>query len=93
MKEDRRKYNGGNKNAGRKPKAEEIKKAEMMDSVGDTAAVYAKCYQLALSGDITAIRFWIEQRIGKAKESQDITIFDEGVKQFIVKGAAGHNSK
>ena len=79
--------------SGRKPKADEIKKAEMMDSVGDTAAVFAKCYQLALSGDITAIRFWIEQRIGKAKESQDITVFDEGVKQFIIKSASGHNRK
>lgn len=47
MAEDRRKYNGGNKNAGRKSKAEEIKLAEKIRNVIDDATLITKLADMA----------------------------------------------
>jgi len=87
------KRGGKREGAGRKPKVDEIKKAEKMDAVGSIDAVLEKCYQLAIEGDMNAIKFWVDHRLGKAKESKDIEITGEGVKQYIIKGAKGNINK
>jgi hypothetical protein len=70
---DKRKFNGGNKNAGRKPKADEIKLIEQMDSILAPDDVWIKVADLVLTGDIHAMKLWIEYRYGKAKQSIDHT--------------------
>lgn len=47
MAEDRRKYNGGNKNAGRKSKSEEIKLAESIRNVIDDKVLLNKLADMA----------------------------------------------
>lgn len=47
MAEDRRKYNGGNKNAGRKSKAEEIKLAEKIRNVIKDETLITKLAEMA----------------------------------------------
>lgn len=46
--EDRRKYNGGNKNAGRKPKAVEIKLAEKIRNIIDDESLISELAVIAL---------------------------------------------
>jgi len=82
----------GNK-GGRKPKLDEISKIEMMDILIDPIGAWGMLLKKCEEGDVTAIRFWVEQRFGKAKESKDISITDETIKQFIIKGAKGNTGK
>jgi len=86
-------HGGKRAGAGRKPKVDEVKKAEKMDAIGNIDAILEKCYALAIEGDMNAIKFWIDHRLGKAKESKDIEITGEGVKQYIIKGAKGNINK
>ncbi len=79
---DGRRNNGGHKTAGRKPKADEIKKAEMMDGVLDPLEVWQALGDKVSEGDVPAIKFWIEQRFGKAKESVDMK--HELLEEFIL---------
>lgn len=51
MKEDMRKYNGGNKSAGRKPKAAEIKLAEKIRNVISDETLLHKLAAMALDDD------------------------------------------
>lgn len=46
--EDRRKYNGGNKNAGRKPKSQEIKLAEKIRNVIDDESLISELAVIAM---------------------------------------------
>lgn len=75
--EDRRKYNGGNKNAGRKPLADEIKRIQMMDSVAAPKEVWESLWKVAKKGNTQALRTWVEYRFGKPKDRVDITSNDE----------------
>ena len=97
---DGRKNNGGHSTKPKSPndkrlttKAEAIQKAETMDGVGSLKEAYQKVWDLGQEGDFNALKFWIEQRAGKAKESKDIEIKGEGVKQYIIKGAKGNINK
>ena len=97
---DGRKNNGGHSTKAKNPndkrlttKAEAVRKAEVMDGVASIEEAYEKVWELCRTGDFNALKFWIEQRAGKANETKDITVFDEGVKQFIIKSASGHNRK
>jgi len=70
---DKRKNNGGaRKGAGRKPKADELKKLEIMDSKLSPEKAWEELSKLVKGGDINAIKFWIEHRFGKAKETKQI---------------------
>ena len=72
---DGRKNNGGHSTkgkAGRKPKADEIKKIELMDSILDPRKAWEELSKLVGDGDIAAIKTWIEHRHGKAKEVKEI---------------------
>lgn len=68
MKEDRRKYNGGNKNAGRKPKADEIKLIEQMDSVLAPDEVWQALAKRVVDGDTQAQKTWLGYRYGMPKQ-------------------------
>jgi len=72
-KEDGRKNNGGNKNAGRKPKADEIKLIEKLDQLIDKDSVIKKLNELIEDGNFNALKLYFEYRYGKPKESIDIT--------------------
>jgi hypothetical protein len=72
-KEDGRKNNGGNKNAGRKPKADEIKLIEKLDQLIDKDSVVKKLNELITDGNFNALKLYFEYRYGKPKESIDIT--------------------
>ena len=71
---DGRKRNGGVRpNSGRKPKADELKLIERMDSILAPDDVWIKVADLVLMGDAQAIKLWVEYRYGKAKQSIDHT--------------------
>ena len=90
MKEDGRKNNGGNKNAGRKPKADEIKLIEQMDSVMVPESVWIALGEKVENGDTQAIKTWLSYRYGMPKQivestninidSKDLT--DEEIKRI-----------
>lgn len=68
MKEDGRKNNGGNKNAGRKPKADEIKLIEQMDAVMVPESVWIALAAKVESGDVQAQKTWLSYRYGMPKQ-------------------------
>jgi len=68
MKEDGRKNNGGNKNAGRKPKIDEIKLIEQMDAVMIPETVWMALAEKVEIGDTNAIKTWLQYRYGMPKQ-------------------------
>jgi len=73
---DGRKNNGGHSTkgkAGRPAKSDELKKLEMMDAVAAPEEVWYKVWELVQSGDMQAVKVWVEHRFGKPKETKDIT--------------------
>ena len=68
MKEDGRKNNGGNKNAGRKPKADEIKLIEQMDAVMLPIEAWQALAAKVESGDVQAQKTWLSYRYGMPKQ-------------------------
>lgn len=73
MSEDRRKYNGGNKNAGRKPKADEIALIETMDAVAAPISAWQALWGRIEKGDTRAIECWLNYRYGKPIQRTDHT--------------------
>ena len=72
---DGRKNNRGHVGkAGRKPKADEIKKITMMDSVADPKEAWSKLWDLCKDGDVQALKTWIDHRFGKAKETKEVSV-------------------
>ena len=64
---DGRKNNGGNKNAGRKPKADEQKLIERLSPLEETAY---NALELALKGNEGwAVKLFMEYRYGKPKQT------------------------
>ncbi|MCR9263319.1 MAG: hypothetical protein NXH86_04135 [Flavobacteriaceae bacterium] len=71
---DGRKNNGGHKNAGRKPKAEEQELIEKLSPLEDSAF---KALTNALSEEKPwAVKMFMEYRYGKPKEVKDLNIVD-----------------
>ncbi len=66
---DGRANNGGNKNAGRKPKIDEIKLIEALDKNIDQEEVFAVLKDLIANKNIRAIQLYFNYRYGKPKES------------------------
>ena len=71
MKEDKRKYNGGHKNGGRKPKAEEQKLIEKLTPLEDMAFKQLKLKME--EGQSWAIMMYFNYMYGKPKERIDHT--------------------
>jgi hypothetical protein len=79
---DNRKNNGGNKNAGRKPKAEEQKLIEKLTPLVNKAY---KALENGLNQDQSwAVRLYFEYMYGKPKQSVDVTTNGESIKQKIL---------
>jgi hypothetical protein len=75
---------GKRANAGRKPKIDEIRKIELMDSVLAPVEAWAALCSKVREGDVTAIKAWIEHRFGKPTETKDISLNTETIKNIIV---------
>lgn len=68
MIEDGRKNNGGNKNAGRKPKIDEITLIETMDAVLVPKEIWIKLADRVKDNDVNAIKTWLGYRFGMPKQ-------------------------
>ena len=64
---DRRRFNGGNKNAGRKPKANEIKLIETLDLNINQTLVFEKLKELIEDGSIRAIEVYLKLSFWQAQ--------------------------
>lgn len=66
---DEVKKNGGARaGAGRKPKIEEIKLIETMDSIAIPDTVWKMLYAKVLDSDVSAIKTWLQYRYGMPKQ-------------------------
>lgn len=79
-------HGGKRKGAGRKPKADEIAKIDMMDEIANPEQAWQELWKLCQKGDTQALRTWIDHRFGKPKETKDHTFknlpFDTIVNEF-----------
>lgn len=66
-------HGGARQGAGRKPKADEINKIEMMDSIAEPRKAWEALWNLVDKGDTKATQVWIDHRFGKPKEQKDHT--------------------
>lgn len=66
------KHGGKRQNAGRKPKSDELKKIQLMDSVLAPVEIWQALSDKVKEGDTQAIKAWIDHRFGKAKESKEV---------------------
>ena len=79
---DGRKNNGGNKNAGRKPKIEEIALIEKLGPLEESAF---KALSKGLDeGEFSFVKLYFEYRYGKPKEKKDITTNGKDIVSSIV---------
>jgi len=70
---DKRINNGGARNgSGRKPKADELKLVEKLDTLIDRDIVVKKLGELLAKGDIRALQLYFNYRYGRPKEKIDI---------------------
>jgi hypothetical protein len=79
---DGRANNGGHSTkglAGRKPKAEEIKVIELMDSVAIPEKAWKALWNKCEEGDTHAIKTWLNYRFGMPKQSLDVTTGGEKI--------------
>lgn len=72
---DRRKFNGGNKNAGRKPKAEEVALIEKLTPLEPLA--FAALMKGLEAGDFKYVQLFYNYYAGKPRETKDITINED----------------
>lgn len=73
---DKRKYNGGARdNAGRKPKAEEIKLVERLSPLENDALKALS--DGVKSGDIKWITLYLNYYLGKPRETRDINVNED----------------
>jgi len=72
---DKRKFNGGNKNAGRKPKAEEVQLIEKLTPLEPLA------FDALMKGlenqDFKYVQLFYNYYAGKPRETKDITINED----------------
>ena len=80
---DGRRNNGGNKNAGRKSKAQEQKLIEKLSPLDESAF---KAFKKAIKEDKPwAIKMYMEYRYGKPHQTTDITTGGEALKVPTIK--------
>jgi hypothetical protein len=73
--EDKRKYNGGNKNAGRKSKAEEV---QLIEKLGALEPLAFMALEKGLEqGDFKFTQLFYNYYAGKPRETKDITVTNE----------------
>ena len=72
---DKRKFNGGNKNAGRKPKAEEVALIEKLTPLEPLA--FAALQKGLEQKDFKYVQLFYNYYAGKPRETKDITINED----------------
>ena len=72
---DKRKFNGGNKNAGRKPKAEEVALIEKLTPLEPLA--FAALKKGLEKADFKCVQLFYGYYAGKPRETKDITINED----------------
>jgi len=82
---DGRKNNGGNKNAGRKPKADEVKLMEKLTPMAEDAL--KALHKGVKSGDFKFVQLFLAYYAGKPKETKDITSGGETINNIISLGS------
>jgi hypothetical protein len=75
------KHGGNREGAGRKPKSDEIQMIENMDATKATIEVWAKLADKVESGDVNAIKLWLEYRFGKPKQLIGLVTENESLEQ------------
>jgi hypothetical protein len=73
--EDKRKYNGGHANSGRKPKAEEVALIEKLTPLEPLA--FAALEKGLANGDFKFTQLFYNYYAGKPRETKDITLTNE----------------
>ena len=73
---------GKRPNSGRKPKADELKLIEQMDSVLVPQEAWEALAELVTEKDVQAIRLWLSYRYGQPKQSIDIESQGEKITGF-----------
>ena len=81
---DGRKNNGGNKNAGRKSKAEEFKLIDQLDKLKDPVWAINKMFEHIESGSEKMLEKYLAYRFGMPKQITDITTNGKDVVHTIV---------
>nr|WP_299488618.1 hypothetical protein [uncultured Allomuricauda sp.] len=74
-------HGGKRYGAGRKSRADEIAKIEMMDSVANPKEAWENLWALCKKKNVMALKTWIEYRFGKPKDRIDVTSNDETLGQ------------
>ena len=72
---DKRKFKGGNKNAGRKPKSEEVALIEKLTPLEPLA--FAALMKGLENGDFKYVQLFYNYYAGKPRETKDITINED----------------
>lgn len=72
---DKRKFNGGNKNAGRKPKAVEVELIEKLTPLEPLA--HEALMEGLKQGDFKYVQLFYNYYAGKPRETKDITINED----------------
>tara|TARA_B100001094_G_scaffold174502_1_gene168735 strand:+ start:8256 stop:8495 length:240 start_codon:yes stop_codon:yes gene_type:complete len=72
---DKRKFNGGNKNAGRKPKAVEVELIEKLTPLEPLA--HKALLEGLKRGDFKYVQLFYNYYAGKPRETKDITINED----------------
>jgi len=75
------KHGGNREGAGRKPKSDEIQMIENMDATKATIEVWKKLSEKVESGDVNAIKLWLEYRFGKPKQLIGLVTENETLEQ------------
>lgn len=76
---DKRKNNGGNKNAGRKPKSDEIVMIEKLSPLDDIA--FGKLKEGVENGSFNHLKLFYEYRYGKPKQLIGVVSENETLEQ------------
>jgi len=74
-------HGGNREGAGRKPKSDELKMIEDMDAALITIEVWQKLAEKVDSGDVAAIKLWLEYRFGKPKQLIGLVTENETLEQ------------
>lgn len=82
MAEDKRKYNGGHANGGRKSKAEEQRLIEKLSPLEPLA--FTKLEEAMDEGKDWAVKMFFEYMFGKPKQQSDIDFTSKGEKINII---------
>ena len=73
------KNGGARPGAGRKPKIQEIKVIEQMDSVSVPNVIWEALLNKCKEGDTAALKLWLSYRFGMPKQQLDITTNGENI--------------